>query len=87
VIFLASDPARWAPLDEALHVGVGRGQAATGCEHDDAFPHRCLADACTLAARRGAAGIATPHHREEVTVEAVIGAVERVLARAAEVRA
>jgi ADP-heptose:LPS heptosyltransferase len=56
VLFLASDPRRWAPLDQDLHCVVGRD----GLQPDDISPHVVLHEAYRLlekpsSARSGAA--------------------------------
>jgi ADP-heptose:LPS heptosyltransferase len=50
VIFAASDPERWAPLDGRLHRAVGRinPENLNACRHTpDIKCHRCLRDACS----------------------------------------
>lgn len=50
VIFLASNPRRWAPLDRRLHRVVGRD----GLQPDDVAPGQVLREANLLLALRGA---------------------------------
>ena len=80
VVFLASDPGRWAPLDRDLHVAVGSGErnACDLAANDGARPtHRCLEDGCV----RPRAG-----ERADVPVADVMRAVERLLAGARDPR-
>jgi ADP-heptose:LPS heptosyltransferase len=47
VVFVASDPDRWAPLDRALHRSIGRPTLAIACQHcRDVLEHRCLREGC-----------------------------------------
>lgn len=49
VVFAASEPERWAPLDRKLHrvVGEPRPERRNACRHTpDVRGHRCLRDAC-----------------------------------------
>lgn len=59
VVFVGSDPERWAPLDGERHTAVGSGRPDPGAPgggcRDARMP--CLGDACTLATR-SASGIA-----------------------------
>jgi ADP-heptose:LPS heptosyltransferase len=53
VVFSASDPHRWAPLDRNRHRPVGEvmPQRVNGCVHaPDVRGHRCLRDACSSLA-------------------------------------
>ncbi|MEX2542696.1 MAG: glycosyltransferase family 9 protein [Trueperaceae bacterium] len=50
IIFSASDPERWAPLDLELHRAVGEvmPERANSCRHTaDVDGHRCLRDGCS----------------------------------------
>jgi ADP-heptose:LPS heptosyltransferase len=50
VIFAASDPGRWAPLDGELHRALGRinPENINACRHTPEIKgHRCLRDACS----------------------------------------
>lgn len=72
VVFTGSDPARWAPLDTDRHTAVGDGLADPGTHggcRDAGVP--CLGDACSFAARAGAAGAPARAPETELVITAV----------------
>ncbi len=76
IVFIASDPDRWAPLDGRLHRAVGELDV-NECRHAGGAAHRCLGDACTIVDRsEGPVALLRPR----VRAEAVIAAAEEMLA-------
>lgn len=75
IVFLASDPRRWAPLDDRLHRVVGDPGQANACRHVPGESHRCLRDGCTMADRSG-----QPRFHPEVRVGQVLAEVDDLLA-------
>lgn len=77
VVFAASDPDRWAPLDRARHRIVGRVQPerANACRHSpDIKGHRCLRDACSSLV------VAPADEWEPASVEEVLEQARELLA-------
>jgi ADP-heptose:LPS heptosyltransferase len=72
VVFLASDPGRWAPVDGRLHIPVGAGRA-NACDHSSSQDHRCFSDAC--ARRR----LPVEWQPSDVPLAAVLAAVDGLL--------
>ncbi|HXF71209.1 MAG TPA: glycosyltransferase family 9 protein [Actinomycetota bacterium] len=76
VVFTASDPARWAPLDRELHpVAVGPTIERNPCRHLEG-EHRCLRDACRIGQRR-----LTEIARDAVDPALVVELARRALAQ------
>ncbi len=76
VVFIASDPDRWAPLNHALHRAVGRPPNAIACGHcGDLFERCCLRESCAFLTPEMAS--VKP---ERPTVERVIAEAEELLA-------
>ncbi len=73
IVFLATDPRRWAPLDDARHVAVGAG-LAEGC--GPGGRPGCAEAACDAARERGDRTVGPP-----VPAEMVLDAVARQLER------
>lgn len=76
VVFSASDPRRWAPLDSELHIAIHGEPSTARCETERGLHERCLRDGCREL-DRGARG-------DEVgfmDVEPVLDAVELQLGR------
>jgi ADP-heptose:LPS heptosyltransferase len=73
VIFRASDPERWAPIDAGRHRAVGGGSVRNACGHEGGG-HRCLGDTCTLVARTG-----TRATGEDAPIDEVLAAVHAQL--------
>lgn len=76
VVFSASDPRRWAPLDRELHVAVHHPIPAYGCGGDLDAGERCLRDGC-FSVQRAACGDGLG----PVEFERVLDAVETQLGR------
>jgi ADP-heptose:LPS heptosyltransferase len=70
IVFSGSDRERWAPIDAALHVGVGP-QAGNRCRHQANGVHRCLGDACSLDARLNGGPPSPPAAVEDVIAAAM----------------
>jgi ADP-heptose:LPS heptosyltransferase len=71
IVFLASNPDRWAPADPDRHRSVGTG-LPNRCDVDERGVHRCLADGC----RRPGAARPSP-----VTADAVSSAALDLVGR------
>lgn len=83
VVFVASDPDRWAPLNGRLHRAVGRPTSTVACQHcGDPLDHRCLRDGCTMLKSEANLSAAVP-----ATPEQVIAETEQLLTEAEHVSA
>jgi ADP-heptose:LPS heptosyltransferase len=79
VIFSASDPGRWAPLDRGRHRVVGEilPERAKACRHSpEVKGHRCLRDACSSLV------VAPADDWSPASVDEVLGEAEELLAAA-----
>lgn len=76
VVFTASDPDRWAPLNHTLHRAVGRPAKPIACGHcGDALERRCLGEGCIFLDSDTAVV-----RSERPTVDRVIAEAEALLA-------
>ena len=76
VVFSASDPGQWAPLDSELHrvVGEPMPERANHCRHTPELKgHRCLGDGC------GSLRLAQEENWQPASVAHVLAAAEAQL--------
>lgn len=75
VVFVGSDPERWAPLDQGRHTALGEGVRDPGIRgggcREGGIP--CLGDACTMAMRTGSPLSPPPVPGADEVIRAVRG--------------